>query len=166
MDDRFSFGAELEEEPLTEDQGTNRVFTIIAIGLVGLILLGLLGIGGYMIIIRPSQQEKRASQATEAFIDATAVAQATALAPTDTPWPTDTPVPTNTPLPTPTPKATNTRVIPATATPEPGAVPTPTRTPIGGPRTPQTGISGLGAVLAAAALVVVAFVARKLRLAS
>lgn len=164
-DDRFSYGITSEEEPIEEERSTNRVFIIIAIGLIGLILLGALGIGGYMILIRPKQQDSIAAQNTQVVAEATAVAQQTALAPTDTPVPTDTPLPTNTLVPTPTPKATNTRVLVATATPEPGAAPTPTRTPVGGGQTPQTGIGGLGAVLAAAALALVVFLARKLRLA-
>jgi len=167
MDDRFSFGAELEEEPTPaeEEKGSNRVFTIFALGLVGLIMLGLLGIGVYVILIRPQQKEQAATQATQVVAEATAVAQETILAPTDTPLPTDTPVPTDTPAPTPTPRATNTRVIVATATPVPGAVPTPTRTPVGGGETPPTGIGGLGAVLVAAVMAAVVFVARRLRLA-
>jgi hypothetical protein len=77
-DDRFSFGAGFEEEPaLEEERGTNRVFSIIVIGLVGLILLGLLGIAGYLIIIRPRQQEQRAAQATSAIAEQTAIAMET-----------------------------------------------------------------------------------------
>ena len=167
MDDRFSFGAELEEEPEEEKRGINRVFLIIAIGLVGLIMLGLLGVGFYFLRIRPQQEKQAAAQATQVIAEATAIAQETALAPTDTPLPTFTPVPTDTPVPTPTPKATNTPVLRPTETPEPGAVPTPTRTPVGGGPTPPTGMGGgVVAVLAAMGLVVVIFVTRKLRLAS
>lgn len=169
MDDRFSFedefGAEPEEESAQEGRGTNRVFTIMAIGLIGLIVVGALGVIGYLVLIRPNQQAQIAAQNTQVIAEATIAAQETAMAPTDTPLPTDTPEPTGTPEPTPTPKATHTRVIAATATPLPGAIPTPTRTPVGGGQTPQTGFGGLTAVLAATALAVVVFVARKLRLA-
>ena len=159
-EDRFAFEDRFgTEEPAEESGGPNRLFIIIAIALIGLIMLGALGIGGYMVIIRPGQQTSVAAQNTKVVAEATAAAYDTALAPTDTP------VPTDTPAPTPTPRATNTPVIRPTDTLEPGAVPTPTRTPVGGGQTPQTGFGGLAAVLAAAALAVVIFAARKLRLA-
>lgn len=164
MGDRFSFGTEMEAEPVREEQGSNRIFFIFAIGLVGLIFLGILGVGFYFIRIKPQRDSQLAAQATQVIAQATAIAQQTALAPTETPLPTSTPVPTETPLPSPTPKATNTFVVPVSATPIPGA-PTPTRTPRPG-QTPQTGVGGLGAVLAALGLVAVILVARKLRLAS
>jgi len=167
-DDRFTFGADFEvDEPETSSKGggSNRVFVIVAIGLIGLIIIGLLGIAGYWALIRPRAQEKANTQNTQVVAEATAVAQQTLMVPTDTPVPTHTPVPTNTPVPTPTPRATNTPVIRPTDTAVPGAVPTPTRTPVGGGQTPQTGIGGLTAVLAAAVLVVIIFAARRLRLA-
>ncbi len=167
MDDRFSFGTELEEEPAEEKKGSSRVFLIIAIGLVGLIALGLLSVAYYFLQIRPQRESQVAAQATQVIAEATAIAQETALAPTDTPLPTLTPVPTSTPIPTPTPKATYTPVLRPTETPDPGAAPTPTRTPMGGRQTPPTGMGGgLTAVLAAVGLAVVIFVTRKLRLAS
>ncbi len=166
MGDRFSFGTEPGEGPIGEERGGNRVFTIMAIGLIGMIMLGMLGIGFYLIRIKPQRDRELAEQATQVIAEATAIAMQTALAPTDTPLPTDTFVPTDTPFPTPTPKATNTLVLSATATPVPGAVPTPTRTPVRPGQTPETGIGGLGAVLAAVGLVVIILVARKLRLAS
>ena len=163
MDDRSSFGPELGEQPVEEEQGRNRVFFIIAIGMVGLILIGLLAVVYYFIYEKPRRDEQRAAQATQVVAEATAVARETALAPTDTPLPTPTPVPTNTPLPTPTPRVTNTPVLPPAGTLEPGA-PTPTRTPVGSGQIPATGIGGLGAVLAAVGLVAVILIARKLRL--
>lgn len=166
MDDRFSFGAELEEEPIEDERGGSRLPLIAAIGLIGTMVIGLLLGGMYYLVIRPRQQEQEAQRATKVVAEITAIAQETELAPTDTPVPTATPVPTDTPVPTPTPKATNTPVIQVPATPEPGAAPTPTRTPIGGTQTPQTGIGGLGAALAAVGLLAVILVARKLRLAS
>ncbi len=168
MDDRFAFGPELGPEPMEEgrERGGNRVFLIMAIGLVGLILLGGLGIGYYFIQLKPQQEKDRAAKMTQAVAELTVVAQATEMAPTDTPLPTHTPVPTNTPIPTPTPRATDTRVLPVADTPAPGSTATPTRTPVGGSQTPQTGIGGLGAVLAAVGLVALILVARKLRLAT
>ena len=167
-DDRFSYGTELGEEPPGEaqDRGGNRVFSILAIGLVGLILIGILGIAFYFVRIKPQRDREEIARITQAIAEQTEIARETVLAPTHTPLPTATPVPTSTSLPTPTPKATNTLVVPSPATPEPGATLTPTRTPIGGPRTPPTGIGGLGAVLAAVGLLAVILVARKLRLAT
>jgi hypothetical protein len=168
MDERFSYGTERGEEP-PEDAGAgqgNRVFTIFAIGLVGLIFIGLLGIGFYFLRIKPQRDREQIARITQVVAEQTEIARETALAPTSTPLPTSTPVPTDTPLPTPTPKATNTLVVATPPTLPPGAVPTPTRTPVGGPQTPPTGIGGLGAVLAAVGLIAVILVARKLRLAT
>lgn len=165
MEDRFSFVAD-DDAPIEEEQGTNRVFLIAAIGLIGLIFIGLLGVGGYMLLLRPAQEREVEQQATQVAAEATSVAQQTIMAPTDTPVPTHTPLPTDTPAPTPTPPVTNTPVVRPTDTPDANATPTPTRTPVGGGQTPQTGIGGLGAVLAAAALLVIIFVARKMRLAA
>lgn len=166
MGDRFSYGTEPGEGPIEEQRGSGRMFTIMTIGLIGMIMLGILGIGYYLIQIKPQRDRERDAQATQVIAEATAIALQTVLAPTDTPLPTDTFVPTDTPFPTPTPKATNTLVLSATATPVPGAAPTPTRTPVRPGQTPDTGIGGLGAVLAAVGLVIVILVARKLRLAS
>lgn len=168
MVDRFSYGTEQGEEPPEEAQtgGGNRVFFIMAIGLVGLIFIGILGIGFYLLRIKPQRDREEIARVTQAVAEQTEIARETALAPTPTSPPTFTPVPTSTPPPTPTPKATNTLVVLTPATPGPGAAPTPTRTPVGGPQTPATGNGGLGAVLAAVGLVAVIVVARKLRLAT
>lgn len=165
MGDRFSYGIEQGEEPAEEARSRNRVFSIMTIGLVGMILLGLLGIGFYFIRIKPQRDKQLAAQATQVIAQATVIAQQTALSPTETPLPTFTPMPTETSLPTPTPKATNTLVVSGTVTPVPGAAPTPTRTPRPG-QTPQTGIGGLWAVLVAGGLAAFILVARKLRLAN
>jgi hypothetical protein len=168
MDDRFSYGTELGEEPPEEsqDRGGNRVFSIIALGLVGFILIGLLGIAFYFIRIKPQRDREEIARITQAVAEQTEIARETALAPTHTPLPTSTPVPTSTQLPTPTPKATNTLVVSTPGTAVPGVAPTPTRTPVGVGPTPATGIGGLGAVAAAVGLVAVILVARKLRLAT
>ena len=147
-------------------ESQNRLFIIIAIGLVGMLVLGLLGIGGYVIIsrVRRGTEQVTAAQTVAA---ATAEAQATAEAPTESPVPTFTSVPTE----TPTPMVTNTPVVPpTTGTPEltPGAptpAPTATPTPAEG-ETPSAGFGGIGAILAGLALAVVVLVARKVRLAS
>ena len=147
-------------------ESQNRLFIIIAIGLVGMLVLGLLGIGGYVIISRVRRSSEQVAVAQTAAA-ATAGAQATAEAPTETSVPTFTSVPTN----TPTPMVTNTQVVPpTTGTPEltPGA-PTPERTATPTPaegETPSAGFGGIGAILAGLALAVVVLVARKVRLAS
>jgi cytoskeletal protein RodZ len=164
-DDRFSFATD-DEAPMEVERGPNRLFLIIAIALIGFLFIGLLGVGGWFLLIKPGQERAINQQATQVAAESTAVAQQTIMAPTDTPVPTNTPLPTNTPAPTPTPPVTNTPVVRPTDTPDADATPTPTRTPIGGGQTPQTGIGGLGAVLAGAALLVVIFVARKMRLAA
>ncbi len=171
--DRLSFGAEepaagppLGGEPEVEgEEGRNRLFIIIVIGLAGMLVCGLLGIGGYMLFIKPkgdqsavATREAVAQRATLIAQQATSTPTATATSPA---LPTVPPSPT--PLPaTPTSAATNTPVVPPTETPVPGAA-TPTPTWDGG--TPDTGIGGLGAVLLAAGLVVLVFVVRKVRLA-
>jgi len=168
MDDRFSYGTELGEEPPEEsqDRGGNRVFSIMALGLVGFIVIGLLGIAFYFIRIKPQRDREEIARITQAVAEQTEIARETALVPTHTRLPTSTPVPTNTSVPTPTPKATNTLVVSTPGTAEPGVAPTPTRTPVGVGQTPATGIGGLGAVAAAVGLVAVILVARKLRLAT
>ena len=147
-------------------EGQSRLFIIIAIGLAGLLVLGLMGIGGYVIFSRMSRGAEQVA-AAETAAAATAEAQAAAEAPTETPVPTFTPVPTN----TPTVSATNTPVVPPyEGTPEltPGA-PTvaPTATPtLAEGETPSAGYGGIGVILAGLALAVVLVVVRRVRLAS
>jgi hypothetical protein len=146
-------------------EGQNRLFVIIAIGLVGLLVLGLLGIGGYVIV---SRLRKGTEQVAIAAQTATAAAevQATAEAPTETPVPTFTLVPTD----TPTVKATNTPVIPPSeGTPEetpPAPTPAPTATTPAEGETPSAGFGGIGVILGGLGLAVVFVLARKVRLAS
>jgi len=89
----------LSFEPVPEPPEQNRLFIIIAIGLVGMLVLGLLGIGGYVVFSR----SKRPGPSS--------VAQATALVSMATE--TATVMATNTILPTKTvtPLVTNTPVI-------------------------------------------------------
>jgi len=147
-------------------EGQSRLFIIIAIGLVGLLVLGMLGIGGYVIFSRARRGAEEVAVA-QTVAAATAEAQATAEAPTETPVPTFTPISTN----TPTVAATNTPVVPPiTGTPElTPAAPTPVRTATPIPaegETPTAGFGGIGVILAGLALAVVLVVARKVRLAS
>ncbi len=161
MADSFSFG-DATDEPAAGDGGQNRLFIIIALGLVGLLMLGLLGIGGWALIIRPKQQARVA-----AIQSPTVVVAAATETPTATPTPTATMTPTNTPAPL----ATNTPVVPtATATQVGGATATPTRTPTPTPggegSTPDTGIGGAMAAVGAVLLAGLLLAARRLRLAS
>lgn len=153
--------------------GSNKLFVMIAIFLVGMLVLGLLAIGGVVIfgsINRAQQAARPTATSTLAIVRAST--------PTQTRTPTATPLPTNTAPPT----MTNTPVVQATLTPASGAqgvgemsgqgdVP-PTTTPMRPPTvatgetTPDTGIGGLEAVLIAAGLLGVLFITRRLRAGS
>ena len=101
----------------------------------------------------------------EAGQEATAAA-GTAAAETATAQPT--PTGTSTPTPVVAPPTATTALTKA-ETPEDAAQATSTRTPIptrGAATTPDTGVGGLGVLLAGAVLVVVVFAARRLRMAA
>ena len=101
MSDRLSF--ETVQEPVVPEQ--NRLFVIIAIGLVGMLVLGLLGIGGYVVFARTKH-------ASAVVSPPTAVAFVSAATPTV--------MATNTPAPTLAPalvKLTNTPVVLAPTAP-------------------------------------------------
>jgi len=153
-------------------ESQNRLFIIIAIGLVGLLVLGLMGIGGYVIFSRARRSAEQVN-ATKTAIAAAAGAEPTIETPTEA---TITPTSTSVLLSTGTPTvfATNTPVVPpSTGTPgvTPGVTPpaptpgpTATRRPAEG-ETPSAGFGGIGVILAGLALAVVVVVARKVRLA-
>ncbi|RME77091.1 MAG: hypothetical protein D6784_04400 [Chloroflexi bacterium] len=119
-------------------QSSNRLFILLAAGMVGLICIGLVGLTAAMVFIFNSRAQEAAA-VTPTF---------TPILPTPTPTSTVTPTPTETPLPTPT----GTRVVSLpgeepqepglalpTAPPNPEATPTNTRViPI--TTTPQAGI--------------------------
>ena len=92
--------------------GSNKLFVMIAIFLVGILVLGLLAIGGVVIF----GSFNRAQQAARPTATAT-LAIVRANTPTPSRTPTATPIPTNTSLPT----MTNTPVVMATLTPATGA---------------------------------------------
>jgi cytoskeletal protein RodZ len=145
----FNPDAEIEpEEEVAEEapeQSSNRVFILVALGLAGLFVIGLICIGLFAFVVLPGQRQSRDATAqaiiaanTQAFIDA----QNTANPTTPTPLPSETSeaveLPTDTPepiLPTDTPVIAiigNTATFTATNTSGPS--PTPSRTPtrIGG----------------------------------
>jgi len=174
----------LSFEPVPEPPEQNRLFIIIAIGLVGMLVLGLLGIGGYVVFSRSkrSSQAQLAAQATPVVLLA---ADTPTVMATDTPLPTktSTPVPTNTPVVLlSTTTAADVALQQATTTPASGffnaqtttpvetqivVIENPTATPISGSTsqttsTPDTGF-GLGVLGLGAGLAAVVFVTRRLR---
>jgi hypothetical protein len=162
----------MEEESTRQ----SRLFVMLAIALVGLLVLGLLGIGG-VFVIRQNVQEQAAR----------AMPTPTLMIRLPNPSPTFTPVsaqPTSTVVPTPV----NTPVVGANANPAEGekasvggaasqgakGLPLPTKTPVGGAETagdaqrpdsvPNTGFGPLEMVLLAVGLMLVVFVARRIRM--
>jgi hypothetical protein len=149
----------------------SKMFTMVAIFLVGMLVLGLLAIGGVVIF----GSINRAQQAARPTATPTLPAVVRAPTVTQTSTPTVTPMPSNTPLPT----LTYTPVVLPTPTPTSGAkiggevagqsdvaathTPVPEATSDEEETTPDTGIGGLEAVLIAAGLVGVLFITRRLR---
>ncbi len=124
--------------------GQNRIFTMLALGLVGLLILGLLGIGGLIFFTRLR------GPATP-----TVVAELTPTAtPTEAPTATPTKAPTATPTRTPTsvPTPTPTRVVTPTPTPAKEGV-------------PETGGGPLEGALVGSFLGILILVSRRLRFA-
>lgn len=144
----------------TPDGAQNRLFVVVAVGLVSLLMIGLLAIAGLVVYTRflaPTPSP-------------TVVAEASpTVAPSPTPSiPTSTPVGTSTP---PAEAATATRVVQEgtptvggqTPSPRPG---TPTATPQGGGEMAPTGFGPLGAALGGVVLIVIIVLVRRLRLSS
>lgn len=128
--------------------GQNRVFTMIALGLVGLLILGLLGIGGLIFFTK-----------LRGLATPTVVAELT---------PTATPTKARTATPTKAPTATSTKVPTATpapvVTPSPTPVVTPTPTPTE-EGVPETGWGPLEGALVGSFLAILILVSRRLRFA-
>ena len=122
-----------EDEEAQSGEGQNRAFILVAIGLGGLFVVGLICIGLYAFVVAPQQRGQR--ETAVANINATNTQVAIDAANTANP-PTATSLPTDIPLDTPIPLAliTDTPVIAiASSTPTitntPGPSPTPSRTP-------------------------------------
>jgi type II secretory pathway pseudopilin PulG len=137
---------EEEEEESAPEQSSNRTFLIVAIGLGGLFLVGMICIGLYIGLVAPRQQDASATRVAEINAANTQVAIDAAL--TANPI-TNTPVPSFTVPPTDTeaPSITNTPVIApggptdtATVTNTSGPTFTPSRTPTAAQQ--QPGLSG------------------------
>ncbi|MBN1993274.1 MAG: hypothetical protein JW953_11290 [Anaerolineae bacterium] len=156
---------------MEEGGGPNRLFLILAISLVGLLVLGLLGVGGVFVIRQNLQGQEVASRPTPTLIirlpNPTATPTPLRMNPTDTPAPT----PTNTPVISPG-SGEEAAVGGGQAKNTPAPQPSPTRTPLPAAETasttvvPETGAGGLELVLAAAGLIAVFFIARRLRMAA
>lgn len=165
--------------------GGNRLFVIIAIGLAGLIVLGLFAVGG-LLVIRRAQSTQELAQITP---ETPAPIVVDEVVPTATFTPTPLPP---TPTDTPTIAPTNTRVVQqpsdtngqagsgeagdaaggvdvagagtqATNTPAPTQTPVPVATSADGGEVPNTGFGGFEAGLLAIGLVIVLLASRRLR---
>lgn len=128
--------------------GQNRVFTMIALGLVGLLILGLLGIGGLIFFTK-----------LRGLATPTVVAE---LTPTATPTKAPTATPTKAPTATSTKVPTATPAPVVTPSPTPVVTPTPTPTEEG---VPETGWAPLEGALVGSVLAILILVSRRLRFA-
>ena len=186
FDDSFSDSFDdFEDEESAEEEKDNRTFWLVA-GILGAILiLALVCMVVYAMVILPSRGENQAATAAaintqNASVEMTAKAEAEARAWTSTPTLTSTSAPvtptaSNTPVvqPTDTPTGPTVTVDPRTATVSAlltqqagggvGVTPSPTGLPDSG-FADNVGIPGMLAL--AAALVVVIFLARRLRTTS
>jgi hypothetical protein len=147
------------------DGAQSRIFIIVAIGLVGLLMLGIVSIAllvGYTRIVAPRLRPT--------------VVAITTPTPTQVPGVTATATQPAAPVTTPIigESPTATRVIEPGASPTPGegsptAIPaaevSPTATPAGGAEIPETGFGPLEAVVGGIILVVLILLVRRLRLA-
>lgn len=137
---------EEEEEESAPEQSSNRTFLIVAIGLGGLFLVGMICIGLYIFLVAPRQQAAEATRVAAINATNTQVpidAALTANPITNTPVPSDTTPPTDTQAPS----ITDTPVIAvggttdtATVTNTSGPTFTPSRTPTAAQQ--QPGLSG------------------------
>lgn len=179
-----------EEEYLHEgseegdEESSGRQFLYILGGLGGLLLCTALAFAGLFYVTRSNQAAQNNANATVIAYNLTVTYEwAMASRPPDTPAPTNTPAPTDTPKPPPptpvvvTPTASPTATdTPGPATPAPSATSTrkasptvkatATRKPIttaSASGLADTGIGGMELIVLAAGLVVVLFIARRLR---
>ncbi|MCS6963921.1 hypothetical protein [Thermoflexus sp.] len=148
--------ADIDLEELPPEEGPNRAFLLGALVLGGLFVALLFAIGLYLALSGPARGRPAAPAVTPTR---TPIPSPSPLPPTYTPTPSPTPIPTATPTPpvvvagqptaTPTPGITATPIRP-TPTPRPGGL-------------PQTGGSSLGWGLGAVGVLLLAFLARRLR---
>lgn len=158
-----------EPDSVENESGGNRLFIILAVGLAGLIVLGLLAIGG-VLVLRNIQGEQRVAQEVvpaAATPTLAIVAELPTKVPTNTPVPTVAPVeptitPTNTPVVLPTNTPSEEEIAAATEA-EATDTPVPVGTPVSNDEVPNTGFGGFEFALMALALVAVLFVSRRAR---
>lgn len=177
----FDNSASFDDGDAPEGGGSNSLFIIVAVGLAGLIVLGLIAIGGVLYI----RSQNAALQIAQITPEATPTIDLANIDDTPTPATTATPTSTQTssplvPADTPTPTATSTPVVQPTntrvvadgetgsdATPTATRTPIPVGTPAGNQPTPaevpNTGAGGLELGLIGAGLLAVLFISRRLR---
>ena len=171
------------EPPNDDEEGGSRLFIILAVGLAGLIVLGLVAIGG-VLMLRKIQNKQLTAQVTPVATPTLAVAAQLPTATSAPPTATPTEVSKESLLPT----ATSTPVLAAgsgdassggsqsgeegAAAGTPAAVDgatstaaavVPVGTPVGSTEVPNTGFGGFELALIAIGLIAVLFVARRLR---
>ncbi|MFQ5576381.1 MAG: hypothetical protein ACE5G8_05260 [Anaerolineae bacterium] len=165
---------DFEQPDDSEVGGGNRVFVILAVGLAGLIVLGLVAIGG-VLILRNIRNQQAIAQVTPPPTPTLSVTEevptATATHTPIPPLPTEVPsaTPTNTPVVLPTNTPTQDEAATATAEAPPPTntnTPVPVGTPAGGGEVPDTGVGGFGLALVAVGLAGVLAVSRRLRRAT
>ncbi len=167
-----------------EHEGQSRLFVILAIALIGLLVLGLLGIGGVFVIRQNLQEQAELTQATPTLVirlpepSPTPITTKAAVVNTQ-------PTPTNTPVVVPGNAAGGEEASVGSIDNETGInndseaqrvpllLPTPTQAPVPGAseaglpeEVPETGLGALEAVLIAAGLIGVLFMARRMRMST
>ncbi|HEY84805.1 MAG TPA: hypothetical protein G4N96_06815 [Chloroflexi bacterium] len=179
-----SSGFDLEPPNDGDEEGGSRLFIILAVGLAGLIVLGLVAIGG-VLMLRNIRSEQTLAQVTPMATPTLALAAQQPTA-TSTPPP---PTPTKASEEPLVPTATSTPVVAAgsgdnsqggsqgggdgvaagtpvaaeSASTSTATAVVPVGTPVGSAEVPDTGFGGLELALIAIGLVAVLFVARRLR---
>ncbi len=131
--------------------GQDRIFTVLLLGLIAVLIVGLCGIF-YFALMKPTKPAAPTPTQTSLLARLTPIATLTF-----TPTPLLTPTPTFTPVLAGTPTPTLAPVLAGTPTP----APTPTPTPVPA-TTPQTGY-GIPLLAAGAGLFVLILILRKLR---
>ncbi|MFZ8843688.1 hypothetical protein [Thermoflexus sp.] len=152
--------ADVDLEELPPEEGQNRTFILALLVLGGLFVVLLFAIGLYLALSGPARGQPAAPAGAPTF---TPIPSPSPLPPTYTPTPS--PTRPSTPTPTPMPTVELAGQPTATPVPEPTATParpTPTPRPAGLPQT--GGGSGLAWGLGAVGVLLLAFLARRLRM--
>ncbi len=119
-DDEFSKSLDADEG--APEPANNKTFIIAVAGLIGFLVIAMAMLAAYAVFIMPSKKHARETQVAQINAQNTAIAQgltATAEAAAWTPTPTVTPYHTPTPTQSPTP----TLVVAVESTPTPGSTP-------------------------------------------